>query len=91
MPQPQLITWSPCGRTIPYYIYPGIRHDYYFHNGSDHGYGGHDYGHWFGGHHYTGNIGNGVTRLKLSFHVVGLGSELLSLLESELLSVLAAT
>jgi len=43
-----------------YYIYPGIRHDYYFHDWHR-PYGGHEYGrdHWFGGHQDSGNVGNG--------------------------------
>ena len=44
-----------------YYIYPGIRHDYYFHHGDDHGFGGHEYGgeHGYGGHQDSGNVGSG--------------------------------
>lgn len=36
-----------------YYIYPGIRHDYYLHHGDDHG---------FGGHQDSGNVGSGGQR-----------------------------
>ena len=51
----------PSGDSNSYYVYPGIRHDYYFHHGDDHGFGGHDYGgeHRFGGHQDSGNIGSG--------------------------------